>query len=119
VQALLADLDAPPRRGGSDGGLSDEERRRHADARRFARLLVSEILLYNEEAVVQGRRHRDLGRRLEKEIDRSRQAYEARFPRAVYGADYFAEEIVRTIAQGDRSLIGTAGPPPGRASSGR
>ena len=55
-----------PRRDGGDSGLSDEERRRHADARRFARLLVSEILLYNEEAVMQGRRHRDLGRRLEK-----------------------------------------------------
>lgn len=119
VQALLADLDASPRRDGGDGGLSDEERRRHADARRFARLLVSEILLYNEEAVVQGRRHRDLGRRLEKEIDRSRKAYESRFPRSTYGTDYFGEEIVRTIAQGDRSLLGGAPSSTARASSGR
>lgn len=120
VQALLADLDASPaRQEGGDSGLSDEERRRHADARRFARLLVSEILLYNEEAVVQGRRHRDLARRLEKEIDRSRKAYELRFPRATYGTDYFWEEVVRTIAQGDRSLLGGAPSLPGRASAGR
>ncbi len=118
VQALLADLEAP-RRNAGDSGLSDEERRRHADARRFARLLVSEILLYNEEAVVQGRRHRDLGRRLGKEIDRSRQAFEVRFPRAAIGTDYFGEEVVRTLAQGDRSIFAGAPVPSGRASAGR
>ena len=35
--------------------MTDEERRITADARRFARLLVSELLLYNEEAVILGR----------------------------------------------------------------
>src|SRR5207249_978315 len=90
MQALLRELDGVPRRPAGDDGLSDEDRRRHADARRFASLLVSELLLYNEEAVIQGRKHRDLEQRLKKEIDRSRQAYQARLsgvdPR---GADYF------------------------------
>ena len=35
----------------------------HEEARRLARLLVSEIKLYNEEQVEEGRRHRDLRRR--------------------------------------------------------
>ena len=37
----------------------EEERRLHNDARRFARLLISEIKLYNEAAVRVGRENRD------------------------------------------------------------
>lgn len=107
VQALLSDLDGVPRREAGDGGLSDEDRRRHADARRFAHLLVSELLLYNEEAVVLGRKNRDLQERLRKEIDRSRQAYLARAAGlARRGPDYFQEELVRQLAQGDPDVLG-------------
>ena len=106
MQALLGDLDGM-RHGAGDGGLSPEEQRLHADARRFASLLISEILLYNEEAVIQGRRHRDLGRRLSKEIDKSRQAYASRLPGHLRAASrYFEEELVRVLAEGDASAIG-------------
>ncbi|HEU4402582.1 MAG TPA: hypothetical protein VFT43_10805, partial [Candidatus Polarisedimenticolia bacterium] len=108
MQALLSDIEGHPRRESGDDGLSDERRRELADARRFAHLLVSELLLYNEEAVVQGRRHRDLYQRLQKEIDRSRQAYQARLSGRQTGAsDYFDEELVRLLAQGDPSLLGS------------
>jgi hypothetical protein len=107
MQALLVDLVGHPQRETGDDGMSDEERRRHADARRFARLLISEILLYNEDAVIQGRRNRDLTARLRKEIERSRQAYSARFPTWLEGGtDYFDQELVRQLAQGDRDLLG-------------
>jgi hypothetical protein len=107
VRALLADLDGQPRRPGSDVGLPDEERRRQADARRFARLLVSELLLYNEAAVIQGRRHQDLYARLGKEIERSRQAYRARFATRPGATDYFEQELVRVLAEGNPALLGT------------
>ncbi len=108
VRALLTDLDGRPRREAGDDGLSNEERRHHADARRFAHLLVSELLLYNEEAVVLGRKNRDLQERLRKEIDRSRQAYLARAAGlARRGPDYFQEELVRQLAQGDPSVLGS------------
>src|SRR6185503_4000957 len=45
-------------------GPLDEEEKLHNDARRFARLLVSEIKLYNEQKVADGRRHNDLYDRL-------------------------------------------------------
>jgi hypothetical protein len=106
VRALIADLDAFPRRPAADDGLSDEERRRQSDARRFAHLLVSELLLYNEEAVLQGRRHRDLYARLSKEIERIRQAYRARFPSRTGGRDHFEEELVRLLAEGNSALMG-------------
>jgi len=96
-----------PRRDTGDDALPEDDRRRLADARRFAHLLVSELVLYNEEAVVQGRKHRDLYNRLRKEIDRSRQAYESRVPAHLSGTTgHFDEELVRVLAMGDRTLLG-------------
>jgi len=107
LQALLGDLGGHPRRTGGDDGLSDEERRRLADAKRFAQLLVSELLLYNEEAVVLGRKKRDLQARLHKEIDRSRQAYRKRVGEQNDPASgFFDDELVRVLAQGDPGLLG-------------
>lgn len=106
MQALLTDFDGM-RHGAGESGLSPEEERLHADARRFASLLISEILLYNEEAVILGRRHHDLARRLAKEIDKSRQAYAARLPAHLRSAArYFEEELVRVLAEGDATVVG-------------
>ena len=107
LQAILSDLGGSLRSSSGDDGLSDEDRRRQADARRFAHLLVSELLLYNEPAVVQGRRHRDLYARLQTEIERSRQAFASRFPAMISGPnDFFRQELVRLLAQGDPALLG-------------
>ena len=75
-------------------------------ARRYARLLVSEIRLYHESAVIDGRRDRDLATRLGGEIARARVMYEQRVPPHVRGrADYFHDELVTTLADGDSSLL--------------
>jgi hypothetical protein len=75
-------------------------------ARRYARLLISEIKLYNETAVREGREHRDLAHRLAPEINRAREIYDARVPPDVPArADHFQEELVRTLADGDASLL--------------
>ncbi len=76
-------------------------------ARRYARLLVSEIRMYHEPLVDAGRRSRDLRSRLGGEIDRARRLYEERVPQAVRDrSDFFEQELVRTLADGDRSLLG-------------
>jgi hypothetical protein len=91
--------------GSSD--LSPEDNRLHEDARRFARLLVSELLLYNEDVVVVGRKQRDIYDRLKDEIDKSRQAYDQRVPEPIRSrTDYFKEELIRTLAQGDALALG-------------
>jgi hypothetical protein len=78
-------------------------------ARRYARLLVSEIKLYHESAVTAGRRDRNLLERLRTEIDRARRLYGERVPAAVQArTDYFDQELVRTLANGDASLLGPA-----------
>ena len=76
-------------------------------ARRYARLLVSEIKLYNEGAVRAGREKRDLLARLRSEIDRARRMYEERVPPAVAARGlYFQQELVQTLAGGDPGLLG-------------
>jgi hypothetical protein len=78
----------------------------HEAAQRYARLLVSEIRLYHEQAVIEGRRDRDLATRLGGEIARARVMYEQRVPPHVRDAsDHFHQELVRTLAEGDGSLL--------------
>ena len=76
-------------------------------ARRYARLLVSEIKLYNESAVRAGRERRDLRQRLKPEIERARKLYDERIASSIAGRDHFFEqELVQTLADGDQSLLG-------------
>jgi hypothetical protein len=105
----------PPgrRRYGQDAELpievsNDEERRLHNDARRFARLLISEIKLYNEQKVAEGRQQGDLYDRLREYIDRSREMYDKRVKAEVAARyDYFHGELVNTLAEGDVSKLGS------------
>jgi hypothetical protein len=95
-------------------GITNEaDVRAHNDARRFARLLVSEIKLYNEAKVAEGRRSHDLYERLKDDIDRSRQMYEKRVSPAVAAKfDYFYDELVHTLGEGDSSKLGSGCPGP-------
>jgi hypothetical protein len=74
---------------------------RRDDARRFARLLASEIKLYNEREVSEGRYRGDLYERLKDDIERGRRLYEERVPPEVRsGKDYYFEELVDVLAGG-------------------
>jgi hypothetical protein len=101
----------------SSSSLGEEEKA-HNDARRFARLLVSEIKLYNEQKVAEGRRSGDLYDRLKEDIDRSRQMYEKRVtPSVAARFDYFYDELVSTLAEGDSSKLGSDHPGPSVAAN--
>jgi len=83
-----------------------DEAEEHVSAQRYARLLVSEIKLYHETAVTEGRRDRDLATRLGGEIARARVMYEERVPSHIrQRADHFHDELVRTLADGDATLL--------------
>jgi hypothetical protein len=91
--------------------VAEDERRLHNDARRFARLLVSEIKLYNEQKVKEGRSQGDLYERLREDIDRSRQMYDKRVaPPVAARYDYFHQELVNTLAEGDPNKLGEGYP---------
>ena len=70
--------------------LIPRDEAQHDQARRLARLIVTEILLENEAQVAEGRRHLDLYERLKNDIDKARLAYEERVhPDIVKVTDYF------------------------------
>jgi hypothetical protein len=87
--------------------LSPEEAELHKKARRFAKLLVDEIKLYNQAKVAEGRQNRDIYPRLKDDIEKSRATYEKRYgATAAASGNYFAQELVRILANDDPSLLG-------------
>lgn len=117
AEAARAEPAAPATEAGAvepaPGTPSAEEEELHAEARRFARLLVSEIKLYNEDSVRVGRSGCDLYKRLQRDIERSRNMYDKRVHPSVKGrTDYFHGELVRVLAEGDESKLGEGNPGP-------
>ena len=89
--------------------VAEDERRSHSDARRFARLLVSEIRLYNEQKVVEGREAGEIYENLKEAIDRSREMYDKRvLPEVASKFDYFHYELVNNLADGDEEKLGAS-----------
>ena len=110
ARVLTERPDVPAAATSDPSGVSTADAERPSDdesARRYARLLVSEIKLYHEPAVSAGRRERDLATRLSAEIARARVLYEQRVPAQVREhTDHFHAELVRTLADGDATLLG-------------
>jgi hypothetical protein len=88
--------------------LSPEDAEIHRKAQRFARLLMDEIKLYNQAKVAEGRKHKDLYDRLKEDIEKSRSTYQKRYGNTLAGtADYFSQELIRSLAEDDVSLLGS------------
>jgi hypothetical protein len=84
-----------------------EEEKLHDQARRFARLLISEILLYNPDQVYEGKQQHDLANRLKEDLERSEKMYRQRVaPHVAAETNYFHEEVLRTLADGDPTAMG-------------
>ncbi|MGB9121281.1 MAG: hypothetical protein WCE73_11725 [Candidatus Angelobacter sp.] len=100
--AMAASAPAPAPAGSEEDEL-------HKKARRFAKLLVEEIKLYNQPRVEEGRQHKDLYERLKVDIEKSRSTYDKRYAEsAVASADYFTQELIRILADNDASLMGAS-----------
>jgi hypothetical protein len=90
---------------------ASEESDLHKKARRFAKLLVEEIKLYNQPKVAEGKQNHDLYDRLREDIEKSRATYDKRYGDGpVAAADYFTQELTRILADGDVSLMGESFP---------
>lgn len=87
--------------------LPDELQAMHKKAKRFAKVTVQELALYKKDEVSKGRQHKDLYRRFKEEIDKSKALYDERFHKiAGHNIDYLYDELVRTLAENDASLLG-------------
>jgi hypothetical protein len=95
-------------RGRAAAAAADNPQRALDDARRLARLLISEIKLYNEKKVEDGRAAQDLYERLKDDIERSRQVYDERTPANIrQDTDFFHDELVRILADGRAEALGS------------
>lgn len=103
----------PPRELPEWSQLSRQDQELHLRARRFARAQVAEMRLYKPRAVEAGRAQRELYKVLKPEIDAAREAFLKQFvdlsPTMV---DYLHQELVRTLALDDASLLGEDYPGP-------
>ena len=92
---------------GAIEGEADLRADETGQAERLARLLVSELKLYNRDTVEEGRKHGDLYARLAADIERSRQLYEERVDEQIrHDHDFFRNELLRILADGDTELLG-------------
>ena len=102
ASAAHADTAEPPQ-----AASNSEDADTHRKAQRFARLLVDEIKLYNQAKVADGRKHKDLYDRLKDDIEKSRTTYHKRYGNTAAGSvDYFSQELVRSLAEDDASIMG-------------
>lgn len=94
----------PPR---EEPAIPAEDREVHKKAKRFAKLLVDEIKLYNQTKVNEGRQKSDLYDRLKEDIEKSRATYEKRYGKTpASSGDYFNQEVIRILAENDASVMG-------------
>jgi hypothetical protein len=91
----------------SDVAVPAGDEELHKKAKRFAKLLVDEIKLYNQAKVTEGRSHNDLYDRLKDDIEKSRAMYDKRYASTSVGsARYFDQELVRILAENDVAKLG-------------
>jgi len=100
-------LAAPAQTADASSQMSSEDVEVHRKAQRFARLLVDEIKLYNQAKVAEGRKHKDVYDRLKDDIEKSRATYQKRYGNtAAASGDYFSNELIRSLAEDDSSMMG-------------
>ncbi|MGP8243418.1 MAG: hypothetical protein ACLQVN_02745 [Bryobacteraceae bacterium] len=109
---------APPQEASGHSGrgwedLSEEERRIHLRAQRFASVKVAEIRLFDADAVQLGRARRNLYAVVKDPVDRARTEFRETFFAATDTmVDYLHLELVRTLANDDPELMGRDYPGP-------
>lgn len=81
--------------------MSEEDKKWHERARRLAKALASDLVLYNQEKVEQGLRDGTLVQLLGAEIRRSWEYYCQQIPKhIVESTDYFKEQLNKVVGKG-------------------
>lgn len=108
ASAASAPVVATPAPAPASSGPEDDL---HKKARRFAKLLVEEIKLYNQAKVTEGKTNHDLYDRLRDDIEKSRETYDKRYGQTAAGSsDLFNQELVRILADNNPTLLGASFP---------
>ncbi len=86
----------------SESQMSEEDKKWHNRARRLAKALASDLVLYNKDKVERGLRDGTIGQLLGAEIRRSWEYYCQQIPRhIVESTDYFREQLNKIVGRGE------------------
>lgn len=81
--------------------MSEEDKKLHERARRLAKALASDLVLYNQDKVEEGLRNGTLAKLLGSEIRRSWEYYCQQIPKHIVdGTDYFKDQLNKTVGKG-------------------
>lgn len=80
------------------------------EAASLARLLIAEMVLYNEDAIEAARRRGNIYAALKDEIDGSRKMYDDKVDPRTVDQDYFYLEMVARLAKGNPEILGVPAP---------
>ena len=94
---------------GSQGGGRQGLERLRESLKRYARIIISDIALYNQELVDQGIREGTFSELLKKEIDEGHRLYLTRVPPSAGGVDHYHEAVRDFVAK--RTAAGGPRPP--------
>ena len=83
-----------------------EEKADHEKAKRLARIIASDIQLYNQDAVAEGARNGTFFELLVKDITDARKLYEQRVPEKIRAKTNYLEESFQTLIQKKRKELG-------------
>lgn len=87
----------------SEEHMSEEDKKWHARARRLAKALASDLVLYNKARVEQGIRDGNIAQLLGPEIRRSWEYYCQQIPKhIVESTDYFKEQLNTIVGRGKK-----------------
>jgi len=88
--------------------IPPEEKKDHEKAKRLARVIVSEIQLYNQDAVTEGVKNGNFYDLLAKDIADARKLYEQRVPEYVRQKTNYLEENLQALIQKKKEELGLA-----------
>ncbi len=74
-------------------------------ARRFARIIVSDIALYNQEAVVEGLKNGTFYELLKVDVDEGRELYEKRIPVSIKSKKDYYQEAFDNFIQAQQKIV--------------
>ncbi len=86
--------------------ISKEEEEWHKSAKRLAKVLVSDIMLYHAEEIELGRREGNIYNKLKDVIEKSKETFRERVkPQILEKVDYLYEEMIKTLCEGNHNLL--------------
>ncbi len=98
----------PARDGRPEDGHTEEEERELEKARRLARIIVSDLALYNKDLVDEGVRTGQFYELLERDVKEGRELYAARAPEWIREKTNFLEEGFETLIEAKKKDLGIA-----------